>query len=67
VDEVWFDIDVPMDKVVVEIADMGNTSAATVPVAFDKALRAGKIKRGQTILLTGFGAGLTSGSLLMRY
>lgn len=58
---------ISMDKVVIEIENMGNTSAATVPVAFDKAVRDGRIRRGQNLLLTAFGAGITSGSLLMRY
>ncbi|MCB0362161.1 MAG: ketoacyl-ACP synthase III [Bdellovibrionales bacterium] len=58
---------IPMEKVVVEIADMGNTSAATVPVAFDRAVRDGRIQRGQNILFTAFGAGITSGSLLARF
>ena len=58
---------IPMEKVVVEIADMGNISAATIPVAFDRAVRDGRIKRGQNLLLTAFGAGITSGSLLMRF
>lgn len=58
---------IPMDKVVVEIEDMGNTSAATVIVALDKAIKDGRIKRGQNILLTAFGAGITSGSILLRY
>ncbi|NQZ01617.1 MAG: ketoacyl-ACP synthase III [Bdellovibrionales bacterium] len=58
---------VSMDKVVVEIEDMGNTSAATVPVALDKAIKDGRIQRGQNIILTAFGAGITSGSLIMRY
>ena len=58
---------IPMDKVIVEIEDMGNTSAATVPIAFDKAVRDGRIQRGQLLLLTAFGAGITSGSLLMRF
>lgn len=57
----------PKEKVVSIVHDMGNTSAATVPVAFDTAVRDGRIKRGQTILLTAFGAGLTSGSCLLRY
>lgn len=59
--------EIPMDKVVVRIEDMGNTSAATVPVALDTAIRDGRIQRGQTILLTAFGAGLTSGSVLLQY
>lgn len=58
---------IPMEKVVVEIEDMGNTSAATIPIAFDKAVRDGRIQRGQNVLFTAFGAGITSGSLLMRY
>jgi 3-oxoacyl-[acyl-carrier-protein] synthase-3 len=58
---------IPMSKVVVEIEDMGNTSAATVIVALDRAIRDGRVRRGQNILLTAFGAGITSGSLLMRY
>ena len=58
---------IPMTKVVNIIEDMGNTSAATVPIALDKAIRDGRIKRGQNCMLTAFGAGITSGSLLLRY
>lgn len=58
---------VSMDNVILEIEDMGNTSAATIPVALDRAVRDGRIQRGQNILMTAFGAGLTSGSALMRY
>lgn len=58
---------ISMDKVVVEIEEMGNTSAATVPVALDKAIKDGRIQRGQNIILTAFGAGITSGSVLLRY
>jgi 3-oxoacyl-[acyl-carrier-protein] synthase-3 len=56
-----------MDKILVEIAEMGNTSAATIIVTMDRAIRDGRIKRGQNILLTAFGAGITSGSLFLRY
>lgn len=59
--------DFPMDKVVVEIEKMGNSSSATIPICFDRAIRDGRIKRGQNILITAFGGGLTSGSLLLRY
>lgn len=59
--------DFPMDKVIVYVQETGNTSAASIPLAFDWAVQTGKIKRGQTILLTAFGAGLTSGSILLRY
>jgi 3-oxoacyl-[acyl-carrier-protein] synthase-3 len=57
----------PKDKVISIVHEMGNTSAATIPVAFDTAVRDGRIQRGQNILLTAFGAGLTAGSALLRY
>lgn len=57
----------PKEKVVMSLHETGNTSAASIPVAFDLAIQEGKIKRGQTILLAAFGAGLTSGSVLLRY
>lgn len=56
-----------MDKVVTTIADHGNTSAASVPLAFDTAVRDGRIQRGQTILMEAFGGGFTWGSALLRY
>lgn len=57
----------PKEKVILSLHETGNTSAASIPVAFDLALQEGKIKRGQMILLAAFGAGLTSGSVLLRY
>ncbi len=57
----------PKEKVVVEIEDVGNTSAGTVPIALDRAVRDGRIQRGQNVLLAAFGGGLTSGSLLFKY
>jgi 3-oxoacyl-[acyl-carrier-protein] synthase-3 len=51
----------------VNIEKYGNTSSATIPLAMDEAIRANKIRRGDIILLTSFGAGLTWGSLLARY
>lgn len=57
----------PKEKVVSVVHEMGNTSAATVPVAFDTAVRDGRIQRGQLVLLTAFGAGLTAGSCLLRF
>jgi 3-oxoacyl-[acyl-carrier-protein] synthase-3 len=56
-----------MDKVVTTVADHGNTSAASVPLAFDAAIRDGRIQRGQTILMEAFGGGFTWGSALIRY
>jgi 3-oxoacyl-[acyl-carrier-protein] synthase-3 len=57
----------PMDKVIVTVQDHGNTSAASVPMAFDVGVRDGRIKRGQLILMEAFGGGFTWGSILMRY
>ncbi len=58
---------VPMNKVIVNIEKYGNTSSATIPLAMDEAIRSKKIRRGDIILLTSFGAGLTWGSILARY
>lgn len=57
----------PMEKVVINIDRFGNTSAATVPTALDEAVRSGKIKSGDLVLLDVFGAGLTYGSILLRW
>jgi 3-oxoacyl-[acyl-carrier-protein] synthase-3 len=57
----------PKEKVISIVHEMGNTSAATIPVAFDFARKDGRIKRGQKILLTGFGAGLTAGSAVLQF
>ncbi len=59
--------DFPMERVITTVHETGNTSAASVPLAFDAAVKDGRIKRGQLVLLTAFGAGLTSGSILLRY
>jgi len=56
-----------MDHVVVTVDQHGNTSAASVPLALDTAVRDGRIKRGETILLEAFGGGFTWGSALIRY
>jgi 3-oxoacyl-[acyl-carrier-protein] synthase-3 len=57
----------PMDKVIQTVQDHGNTSAASVPMAFDVGIRDGRIKRGQLVLMEAFGGGFTWGSVLMRY
>ena len=56
-----------MDHVVVTVHDHGNTSAASVPLALDVAVRDGRIKRGEIILLEAFGGGFTWGSALIKY
>lgn len=60
-------LDLAMEQVVVTVADHGNTSAASIPLAFDQAVRDGRIQRGQTILMEAFGGGFTWGSALLRY
>ena len=56
-----------MDNVVVTVDEHGNTSAASVPLALDTAVRDGRIKRGETLLLEAFGGGFTWGSILLNY
>jgi 3-oxoacyl-[acyl-carrier-protein] synthase-3 len=55
------------EKVIITVDRHGNTSAASVPLALDEAVRDGRIKRGQTLLLEAFGGGFTWGSALVRY
>ena len=57
----------PMDNVVVTVDRHGNTSGASVPLALDVAVRDGRIKRGDTLLLEAFGGGFTWGSALIKY
>jgi 3-oxoacyl-[acyl-carrier-protein] synthase-3 len=56
-----------MDHVVVTVDRHGNTSAASIPLAFDEAVRDGRIKRGDIVLMEGFGGGFTWGSVLLKY
>ena len=56
-----------MDHVVVTVDEQGNTSAASVPLALDTAIREGRIKKGETVLMEAFGGGFTWGSVLMKY
>jgi 3-oxoacyl-[acyl-carrier-protein] synthase-3 len=60
-------LNLPMERVVVTLDRHGNTSAASIPLAFDEAVRDGRIKRGQKILLEGFGGGFTWGSSLIKF
>jgi len=55
------------DKVIVSVDRHGNTSAASVPLALDQAVRAGQIQRGDTLLLEGVGGGFTWGAVLLRF
>ena len=60
-------LDMGMDKVVVTVDKHGNTSAASIPLALDVAVRDGRIKRGDIILMEAFGGGFTWGSALIKY
>jgi 3-oxoacyl-[acyl-carrier-protein] synthase-3 len=56
-----------MDQVVVTVERQGNTSSASIPLALNEAIRDGRIKRGQTVLMEAFGGGFAWGSALLRY
>ena len=58
---------IPMERVVLTVAQHGNTSAASVPMALDTAVQDGRIKRGDLLLLEAFGGGFTWGASLIRY
>jgi 3-oxoacyl-[acyl-carrier-protein] synthase-3 len=58
---------IPPHKVISNIAKYGNTSAASIPLALDEAVREGKIKPGDTIATSGFGAGLTWGAAIFQW
>lgn len=60
-------LDIGMDRVVLTIAEHGNTSAASVPLALEVAVRDGRIRAGDTLLLEAFGGGFTWGSVLLKY
>jgi len=56
-----------MDKVIVTVDEHGNTSAASIPLALDTAVRSGKIKKGDTLMLEGVGGGFTWGAVLLDF
>jgi 3-oxoacyl-[acyl-carrier-protein] synthase-3 len=60
-------LEIPMEKIIMNLGRTGNTSAASVPIALDEAISSGVVKEGDLILISVFGAGLTSGALLVRY
>jgi len=60
-------LELPMERVVLTVEHHGNTSAASIPLAFDEAVRDGRIKRGETVLMEAFGGGFTWGSVLLKY
>jgi 3-oxoacyl-[acyl-carrier-protein] synthase-3 len=58
---------VAKDKVIVTVDHHGNTSAASIPLALDEAVRDGRVKRGDKLLLEGVGGGFTWGAVLLEY
>lgn len=67
IDAVSARLEIPADKVISNLANYGNTSAASIPLALDEAIRSGKVQAGSTIATAGFGAGLTWGSAIVRW
>jgi 3-oxoacyl-[acyl-carrier-protein] synthase-3 len=56
-----------MEKVVLTVQDHGNTSAASIPLALDAAVRSGQVRPGQRLLLEGVGGGFTWGAVLVKF
>jgi 3-oxoacyl-[acyl-carrier-protein] synthase-3 len=57
----------PLERLIVTVDEHGNTSAASIPLALDHAVRSGKIQRGQTLMLEGVGGGFTWGAVLLDF
>ena len=60
-------LDLPMEKIMINIDKYGNTSSVSIPIALDEAVSSGRIRKGDYILLEAFGAGLTWGSSVIRW
>lgn len=67
IDAVAENLKIPQEKIFINIEKYGNTSAASIPLALDEALKGGRIKKGDLILMVAFGGGLTWGSALIRW
>ncbi|KAL2232819.1 3-oxoacyl-[acyl-carrier-protein] synthase 3 A, chloroplastic [Sesamum indicum] len=67
IDAVAARLELPSERVISNLANYGNTSAASIPLALDEAVRKGKVKAGHKIATAGFGAGLTWGSAIIRW
>ena len=59
-------VEVPAEKVLMNIERVGNTSSASIPILLDESYRAGKIKQGDTVLMCALGAGISWGSAIVR-
>ena len=60
-------LELPMEKVVMNVDRYGNTSAASIPLALDEAVRAGRIKKGHLVMMAAFGSGLTWATSVVRW
>ena len=58
---------VPMEKVITNLNEYGNTSAASIPLALNEAVRNGQVKKGDVVACAGFGAGLSWGSAILKW
>jgi len=67
IDAVATRLEFPPERVISNLAHYGNTSAASIPLALDEAVRRGDVKPGHVIAASGFGAGLTWGSAILRW
>ena len=60
-------LEMPMERVIATVDEHANTSGASIPLALDLAVRDGRIKRGDMLLMAAFGAGFTWGSAMLRF
>ena len=67
IDAALKNLEIPEEKVVKTIETHGNISSACIPLALDIANKSGKLKKGQTVLLTAMGAGFTWGSVFLKF
>jgi 3-oxoacyl-[acyl-carrier-protein] synthase-3 len=67
IDAVTSRLRIPQEKVVINLDRYGNTSSATIPIAFDEVRKSGKMKDGDVVLFVAFGGGLTWGSILFKH
>ena len=67
IDHVTLKLKIPKEKVFINLQKYGNTSAASVPLALDEALKEKRIKKGAVVAMAGFGAGLTAGANIIKW
>jgi 3-oxoacyl-[acyl-carrier-protein] synthase-3 len=58
---------IPMEKLLVNVDEYGNTSAASMPLALSEAVKSGRVKKGDIIAMSGFGAGLNWGAAIVKW